>query len=121
MIRYIPSTGGNGHLRPTREGSKKATERARVINSTRCSRGYRRKTTKRKPVGGEEQLVSVVKAAKLIGVKSSALRDLAYRGQIPGLIIGGALFFWMSHIERLTERMTKKTAGNHDGPTRSQS
>jgi hypothetical protein len=65
------------------------------------------KSIQKKPVGGEEQLLNVVKAAKLLGIKRSDLRELAYRGRIPGLIIGGSLFFRLSHIEAFVNKMRK--------------
>jgi hypothetical protein len=72
------------------------------------------KTTQKKPVGGEEELLNVVKAAKLLGMKRSTLRELAYQGRIPGLLIMGSLFFRASHIESLVNKMTKKSVGGHN-------
>jgi hypothetical protein len=69
------------------------------------------KTIQKKPVGGEEELLNVVKAAKRLGMKRSDLRELAYQGRIPGLIIGGSLFFRLSHIEALVNKMRKKPVG----------
>jgi len=72
------------------------------------------KTIQKKPAGGEEQLLNVVKAAKLLGMKRSALRELAYQGRIPGLVIMGSLFFRLSHIEYLVNKMTKEPIGGNN-------
>jgi hypothetical protein len=117
MSQHLPSTEGDGRLRLVREATKKATESPKVTSSRKGASYCRTKTIQKKRLGGEEQLVNVVKAAKMLGVKRSVLRDLAYRGQIPGLIIGGAIFLRMSHIESSIGRMTKKAEGGHNGPT----
>jgi len=121
MSQHLPSTEGDGHLRPAREGAKKEPESPKVTSSRKGTSCRRTKTIQKKPVGGEEQLLNVVKAAKLLGMKRATLRELACQGRIPGLVIMGSLFFRLSHIERLLNQRTEKTVGDHNARIRAQS
>jgi hypothetical protein len=121
LSHYTPSImEGNGYVRPERKVSSNAPESCKAT-SLRRGVAHRRIKAIQKKQGGEEELVNVVKAARLLRMNRSTLRELAYQGRIPGLVIMGSLFFRVSLIERLMNEKTKKKVGDHNRQIRSQS